>query len=199
MEIEKHIGAGWRLMASRPLFVLGGGLIVQAVNVASFGILSGPLVGGFLLCLIRHLRDNEQLSLSELFCGFKKFSALLPYAVIGLLVLAGFFFFVIPGFVFMAWWLYALPLMADRGLPMGRAMAASRDTVRRAGFWPHMSFVLIITIVPNMAIHLASLVLPFLEVLQVALLPFQCGCLASLYVEEFGQQGVAAQLEMDNE
>ncbi len=187
MFIERHLSAAWRLVWEEPLFMLIGGLIVQVINVLSFGICTGPALGGYMLCLIWKLRDNRPLRLDNLLVGFSRFGPLFPYAVVPLLTVLGFIFFLVPGVIFLTWWLYTLQLMADRELPLATAMAASRQQVRETGFWSHLLFIAVITMLPNFVINAAMMVFPFVKVLQIVVMPFQCACLASLYVESFGE------------
>ena len=195
MNIEGHLAAGWRLLWEDPLFVIAGGLIVQVVNIASLGVCTGPVLGGYVLCLVLRLRDGTRLDFGELFCGFQRFGALFPYAVVPLLTVIGFVFFIVPGVVLLTWWIYVLPLMAERRLPLAEAMALSRERVRRGGFWRHLLFVAVITMLPNLILNSAMVFLPFVKILQVLVMPFQCACLASLYVEAFGPRRGASRLE----
>jgi hypothetical protein len=111
---------------------------------------------------------------------------LFPFFFLSILIIIGFIFLVIPGIIMMTWWLYVLLLMADKELPLGAAMAASRRKVIEKGFFMHLVFAFMITIVPALLINAVAAVLPPLKLLQVLLIPFQSACLASLYLEQFG-------------
>ena len=49
----------------------------------------------------------------------------------------------------------------------------------------HFVFLLLISVIPIMLLNFLSAMIPFLFVLKLLLPPFQVGCLASLYVDQF--------------
>jgi hypothetical protein len=166
--------------------LIGGGFLIAVLNILSVGILSGPLFGGYFLLIILMLRDRRKPEFNDLFVGFARLGQLFPFFFLSILIIIGFIFLVIPGIIMMTWWLYVLLLMADKELPLGAAMAASRRKVIEKGFFMHLVFAFMITIVPALLINAVAAVLPPLKLLQVLLIPFQSACLASLYLEQFG-------------
>ena len=51
----------------------------------------------------------------------------------------------------------------------------------------HFVFLLLITVIPMVLLNFLSAVIPLLFVLKILLPPFQAGCLASLYIDQFGR------------
>ena len=49
----------------------------------------------------------------------------------------------------------------------------------------HLVFLLLISVIPMMLIDFLSMIIPFIFVLKILLTPFQVGCLASLYIDQF--------------
>jgi hypothetical protein len=186
MDFQRHLNNCFRLLVEHPLLLLGGGLLVQLLTALSLGILAGPMAGGFMLMLIGYFRGGRRPVLNDLFSGLQRFPQLFPFFFLILLILFGYAFFLVPGVIFTTWWLYALPLMADRHLSLGGAMRASRRKVGERGFFMHLVFLFMITLLPALMISVAAVVLPPLEILQFLLFPLQCGLLASLYLEQFG-------------
>jgi membrane-anchored glycerophosphoryl diester phosphodiesterase (GDPDase) len=92
---------------------------------------------------------------------------------------------ILPGIVFATWWIYTLPLMVDRRMPLGEAMRASLHKVNEKGFFIHMIFLLMITLVPLLIINVLTAMIPLLVVLKILLPPIQTGCIAGLYLEQF--------------
>ncbi len=185
MDIQKHLENSLNIVKSEPLVVIAGGLVVVVLNLVSFGFLSGPLLGGYLLMMIHMLRDGRKPDFNDLFVGFSRFGQLFPFLFLCLLIIIGFMFFVIPGIVMMTWWLYVLMLMVDKEMPLGQAMGLSRAKVTEQGFFMHLVFIFMITCVPTLLINFAAAIFPPLEILNIILMPFQCACLASLYLEQF--------------
>lgn len=185
MDFQRHLENCYRLLREHPLLLIGGGLLVQVLTALSLGILAGPLVGGFLLMLIGYYREDRPPQFNDLFAGLQRFPQLFPFFFLILLVLLGYVFFLIPGVIFTTWWLYTLPLMADRRLSLAHAMRASRRKVRERGFFMHLVFLFMITVIPSLVINIVAAVIQPLEVLQFFLFPLQCSLLASLYLEQF--------------
>jgi hypothetical protein len=191
MDFQHHLQNGWRLVKEHPLLLLLGGMLIQFLIILSLGIMAGPLAGGFLLMMIRFFREGRHPEFNDLFGGLRQVLQLFPFFFLGLLVLLGFMFFIIPGILFLTWWLYALPLMADRKLPLGEAMRASHRKVREKGFFMHFAFLIMITVIPSLLINVAGLIIPLLEILHLFLFPVQTAVLASLYLEQFSPENPA--------
>ncbi len=64
-------------------------------------------------------------------------------------------------------------------------MRLSMNKVNETGFLMHFVFLLLISVIPFLLIDMVSAVIPFLLVLKFLLPPFQAGCLASLYIDQF--------------
>lgn len=185
MDYERHLSNAVRLIREEPLFFIGGGTVVCLLNLLSLGLLSGPLLAPYLLVMILLLRQNQRPEINDLQNGLKRFGALFPFIIPQVLTIIGFCLLVIPGLVLMTWWIYVLPLMADQGLPWREAMRVSRQKVTDKGFLLHLVFVLIITVVPSMLVNMAAAHFAPFKILQLLLIPFQFGCMASLYLEYF--------------
>lgn len=185
MDFEGHLKSAWLLAREEPVFVLGGGLLAQFLLMISFGLLAGPLGGAYLQVLLDALRGRRRPRLNDLVSGLGRFGGLFPYFFLVILTILGFFFFIVPGVFFVTWWLYALPLMVDKGLSLGAAMGESKALVARKGFFLHLVFIILLSVVPSMILQAASAVLPPLAALHLLFFPFQSVCLASLYLEQF--------------
>lgn len=185
MNFQGHLESAFRLLKAHALVVILSGLLVQLLVICTFGILSGPLLGAYLLSMILYFRDKREPVFNDAFAGLQRFGALFPYLFLLLLVILGFVLLIIPGVIFTVWWLYALPLMADKGMGLGEAMRVSRAKVLEKGFFMHLVFVFMITVVPNLLITFMSSIIPLLQFLFILMPPLQAACLASLYLEQF--------------
>ena len=185
MNFQGHFENALRLLKDHALVVVLCGLLVQLLVVCTFGILSGPMLGAYLLSMILYFRDGREPVFNDAFAGLQRFGALFPYIFLLLLVMLGFILLLIPGVIFAVWWLYALPLMADKGMRLGEAMRVSRAKVLEKGFFMHLVFVFMITIVPNVLITFLASIIPLLQLLFILMPPLQAACLASLYLEQF--------------
>jgi hypothetical protein len=191
MNFQAYLENTYRIIKEEPIILILGGLLVQLLTVFSLGILAGPLMGGYYLLIICYLRDNQKPSFNDLFSGLQEFGKLFPFFLVMLLILAGFILLILPGLLFATWWLYVLPLMVDKRMDFREAMRVSRNRVNETGFLMHFVFLLLITVIPMMLLNFLSAMLPFLVVFKILLPPFQAGCLANLYIDQFGRAGSA--------
>jgi hypothetical protein len=63
----------------------------------------------------------------------------------------------------------------------------------------HLVFLLLVSVIPIMLINIIGTIIPFLFVLKILLPPFQVGCLASLYIDQFKQEETTADSPVDGE
>jgi hypothetical protein len=94
---------------------------------------------------------------------------------------------ILPGLLFATWWIYVLPLMVDKEMSFSDAMRQSMNKVNETGFLMHFVFLLLISVIPIMLLNFLSTIVPFLFMLKIFLPPFQAGCLASLYIDQFDE------------
>ncbi len=184
MNFQAHLGNAFEIMKREFVVFFLGGLLIQLLTALSLGLLAGPLMGGYLLLLVLWFREGKKPVLNDLFNGMQRFGALFPLLFLGVLIFCGFMLFVLPGVVFMTWWIYTVFLMADRNMKLGEAMTASKDRVNERGFFMHLVFLFMISVVPIALITMISALIPPLAALQYFLFPLQAACQASLYLEQ---------------
>ena len=199
MNFQAYLENTYRIIKEEPVILILGGLLVQLLTVFSLGLLAGPFIGGYTLLVILSLRENKKPVFSDIFSGLQQFANLFPYFLVLLLIFFGFMLLILPGLLFATWWLYVLPLMVDRKMSFTDAMRLSMNKVNEKGFLMHLVFLLLVSVIPIMLINLISTIMPFLFVLKILLPPFQVGCLASLYIDQFKQEETAADSPVDGE
>jgi len=185
MDFQGHLKNMIDMMKEEFWVLFVGGLIIQFLIYLTLGILTGPLMAGYLLLMIQWLKTEETCEYNDLFSGMRRFTDLFSVFLLMLLILLGYMLFVVPGVVMTVWWMYVLFLMVDKGLPLAEAMSASKEKVSEKGFFMHLVFMLMISVVPTMLLTLIAAIIPPLAVLQYFLFPLQCACLTSLYLEQF--------------
>jgi len=191
LNFQAYLVDTFRAVKEEPVIFILGGLLVHLLTMVSMGLLAGPLIGGYFLLFILYLRDNRQPKFNDIFSGLQQFSNLFPYFLVLLLIFLGFMLLILPGLLFSTWWLYVLPLMVDRKIPFGEAMKLSMNKVNEVGFFMHLVFLLLISVIPFLLIDMLSAMIPFLLVLKFLLPPLQAGCLAGLYIDQFSSPAAA--------
>ena len=187
MNFQAYLEDTFRIIKEEPVILILGGLVVQLLTMLTMGILAGPFLGGYFLLIIYYLRENKKPTFNDIFSGLQQFGNLLPYFLVLLLIFFGLMLLVLPGLLFATWWLYVLPLMVDRKMSFTNAMRQSMNKVNETGFLMHFVFLLLISVIPIMLLNFLSTMVPFLFVLKIFLPPFQVGCLASLYIDQFDE------------
>ena len=114
LNFQAYLVATFKAIKEEPVIFILSGLLVSLLTIVSMGLLAGPLFGGYFLLFIGYLRDRRKPVFTDIFAGFQQFSTLLPYFLVLLLIFLGSLLLVLPGLLFATWWLYVLPLMADR-------------------------------------------------------------------------------------
>jgi hypothetical protein len=192
MNFQKYLEDTYRIIMAEPVILVLGGLLVQLLTLFTLGILAGPLLGGYFLVVIGLLRDKKKPFFNDIFSGLQQFGTLFPYFLVLLIIFIGFMLLFLPGLLFATWWIYVLPLMADRKISYREAMRLSMNRVNETGFIMHLVFVLLISVIPIMLLEFVSAMIPFLFVLKVLLPPLQAGCIVALYIDQFesGQSDV---------
>ena len=185
MDFQGHLKNVMDMMKEEFFVLFVGGLIIQVLISLTLGILAGPLMAGYLLVMIQWFKTEESCEFNDLFLGMRRFAELFSVFFLLILILFGYMLFMVPGVVMTVWWMYVMFLMADKGMPLGEAMRASKEKVSQNGFFMHLIFMVMISVVPTLLLTMIAAVIPPLAVLQYFLFPLQCACLTSLYLEQF--------------
>jgi len=200
METWKHIQTAGQLFSTSVIRYLVAGAAVAYGSLFTFGLLTGPLVGGFVNLGLVHLRTGKPPGLGDLVSGFQNLghlfllSLLLIACWLGLgVVLPTLMVFVWWAYVpllillvsLVAWWMYVPALIVDKGMSLWAAMRESRERVTtRGGFFLHLGFVVCVFVLPPLAIFGLSFILPVVGLLNFVVCPFQFLALASAYNDD---------------
>jgi len=200
METWKHIKTGMKLFSSMPILYLLMGAVVAYGSLFSFGLLAGPLIGGFVNVVLVHRRTGSRPTLGDIASGFQNLgnllllSLLLTLSWVGIgIVLPALMVFVWWSYVplvillvsLLTWWMYVPALIVDKGMSLRGATRESRKRVtNRGGFFPHLGFVVCVFILPPLAIFGLSAAFPPAGWLDFVVCPFQFLALASAYDDD---------------
>jgi len=197
VETWKHIRTAAKLFSSWVIPYLVVGAVVAYGSLFTFGLLAGPLIGGFVSLGLVHLRTGRPPGLGDLISGFRNLgnlfllSLLLTACWVGTgVVLPALMAFVwwayIPLLILLVslvtWWMYVPALIVDREMSILGAMRESRARVTtRGGFFPHLGFLVCVFVLPPLAIFGLSVMVPILGLLNFVVCPYQFLALASAY------------------
>lgn len=151
-----YISRGWRVLKNNLALMVGYTIILAIINgvvgaidtnlaggegARSTGIsllfnilVAPPLWAGLYLSAFKGL-TNQELAFSDFFKGFQFFASLvLANLVIGIFVLIGSIFCLIPGIYLSVAYLLTIPLILDRNMSFWEAMETSRKIVNKNWF-----------------------------------------------------------------
>jgi len=200
METWKHIRTAIQLFSTSVIRYLAVGAVVAYGSLFTFGLLAGPLIGGFVNLGLVHHRTGRPPGLGDLISGFQNLgnlfllSLLLISCGVGVgVVLPALMVFVwwayIPLLILLVslvtWWVYVPALIVDKRMSIWGAMRESRARVTtRGGFFPHLGFVVCVFVLPPLAIFGLSAMFPVVGLLNFIVCPFQFLALASAYDDD---------------
>ena len=200
METWKHIRRAMKLFSSWVIMYLGIGAVVAYGSLFTFGLLTGPLVGGFVNLGLVHHRTGRPPGLGDIISGFQNLGNLflLSLLLIACWVGVGVVFPALTVFVWWAyipllillvslvtWWMYVPALIVDKEMSLLGTMRESRARVTtRGGFFPHLGFVVCVFVLPPLAIFGLSAVFPVVGLLNFVVCSFQLLALASAYDDD---------------
>lgn len=201
MGIQQSIRTALKLFSAQPVRYLLMGAVVAHGSLFTFGILSGPLIGGFVKVGLVHQRTGRPPGFGDLISGFQNLGNLfllsllifLAWIGIGILLpplLLTAWWAYIPLFILVialaTWWMYAPVLIVDQQMSLRRAMRTSRAHVSAEGaFFAHVGFLVCVFILPPVAAFGISSVFPLASLLNFFVCPLQFLALVGAYEEDF--------------
>jgi hypothetical protein len=204
MEILANLKNGARLFAAQPVLYLLIGAVVAYGSLFSFGILSGPLIGGFLNVGLAHHRTGRPPRFADVIGGVQNLGNLLLLSLLialcwvgmGILLpalLVVMWWAYIPLFILVValatWWMYTPALIADQKMGLRKAMQTSRARVTESsGFFAHLGFLVCVFILPPLALFALSALFPLASVLNFLVCPLQFLTLACAYEQAFEKE-----------
>lgn len=141
ISIENCIGRGWKLVMQNFWMLVGAFFIAWVISAGGFIpyvgflisiVVAGPMIGGLYALYLKKIR-GEQVDLGQIFIGFgPRFGSLFAAHIVSMiLIIAGLILFIVPGIYLMVSWLFAFPLIIDKGMDFWDAMELSRKMVTR--------------------------------------------------------------------
>ncbi len=147
INMGRWISEGWNLVNQDLGFFAVLTLVFLIITIVAGStvlglVLLGPLQAGFFYILLQKLQGRA-VTIGDIGRGFDVF---IPAMLMGILVGAfeaiGFMLCILPGFVVMAWYLFAPAFVMDKRMDFWQAMEASRTLVQKYLF----EFVLFIIV-----------------------------------------------------
>lgn len=180
MDMGNYFKEPWDLTLKNLVSMIIGclvGLIVTVLTLGVLGVAIYPGVHGMYL----KAKKGEEVKVGDVFMYTGKFFPLLVATlVLGLLVFIGLLLLIVPGILFMTWWMYVPMLVADKGLSLSDAMRVSKEAVTgKGGTFMHFLFLLVVGFIGGIGNAVFGIGTLFT-------LPLAWGALAMAYSHECG-------------
>jgi hypothetical protein len=107
--------------------------------------------------------------------------------VLGLIFVVGYALLIIPGLIFTTLWLFALPLMVDRGLGLGGAMTESQRLAKAPSYLNTFAVWIVGAIVVAIVSSILNVFPVIGPVLGLLTAPFALAYVVSMYFQATGQ------------
>lgn len=188
--------------------IAGGG--VAAARLGTFGAGVG-IVAGFFAALVltviavvvyswmlsvvirimlRRVRERRPADFADLAEFSELGTFMVAYVVLGVIIAIGYLLFIVPGLIFTTMWLFALPLIVDRRLPVGKAMSDSRAMASAPGYFSTFITWFMGALVIGIIVGILSLIPVVGLIIGLVAVPFGVGYLLSMYFQSIGEGGL---------
>ncbi|MDY0061233.1 MAG: hypothetical protein RBU45_15600 [Myxococcota bacterium] len=132
----------WQIWVLAALIFMGITTVALILLVIPLFFVAGALQAGMFHMALKQIK-GQKLEVGDVFAGFSRYGdTTLLSIVVGLIVFGGTLLCIIPGLIFGAWYMFAYPLMMDRGMSWGDAMAESKKLVTQ-NIWEFVIFSLV--------------------------------------------------------
>lgn len=157
MDYSVSFNKAWSVYQKNFMDLTIGYLLTIVCSVLTLGILAPGLWAGYNLLLLNALR-GKKITPTGIFSGLSQYwnvVGLAIYSAIILLLLCITIIGIIPAVLIGTWWMYAILFIVDKKYSITKAMAASKQIVRKNNIWLHFIFLVIISILGNSGFALA--------------------------------------------
>jgi uncharacterized membrane protein len=128
-----------------PLIVAG--FLVTLLSALTLGLLGGPLLAGLYRMVSRRMTEGRTPEIGDVFYFDRFLDFVLAFYALTILIAIGFMFFILPGLYLLTIWLFAFPLMVERGHRLGEAMAESKAISDRVGLAQQFATALLLALI----------------------------------------------------
>ena len=137
-DIGDYFKEGFALFKQSAGTFIVASILFWVASIASFSSLFGPLLAGYMLIFVEKIRGND-VKAFDIFKGFNRF---IPIVIVFYLTKAiiaiGIFLLVIPGLIFISWFLFVELLILDKKIGVFEAMKLNKRMSSERGIWNYV-------------------------------------------------------------
>ncbi|MGP8322189.1 MAG: hypothetical protein ACT6FE_07730 [Methanosarcinaceae archaeon] len=137
-DIGDYFKEGFALFKQSAGTFIAASILFWVASIASFSILFGPLIAGYMLIFVEKIRGKD-VKAFDIFKGFNRF---IPIVIVFYLTKAiiaiGIFLLVIPGLIFISWFFFVELLILDKKIGVFEAMKLNKRMSSKRGIWNYV-------------------------------------------------------------
>ncbi len=189
MNFRKHLETAWQLLLNHILILIFMTLAMLVVSALTLGIMAPVVAAGYFHSILGLVREGREPSLQDIFSQMRLFLPLLAFAfAVFIICLIGYAIFFPFGILIACavtfGFIYVIPLMCDKGLPLVEAAGQSWAMATSGAIIDHL--VLVVLFLGISAIGSSIFIGTFFTT------PFATILLASVYAEKMANQPAKA-------
>ena len=188
--------------------IAGGG--IAAARLGSFGGGVGAVTGFFasvvlvivavvvyswmlsvvIRMMLRRVRERRPADFADMAELGELGTFMIAYFVLGVIVAVCYALLIIPGLIVTTLWLYALPLIVDRRLGVGKAMGDSQAMASAPGYFTTFITWFVGALAIGIVVGILSIIPIVGLIIGLVSVPFGVGYLVSMYFQSIGEGGL---------
>ena len=146
-DIGNYFKEGFTLFKESIGTFMVASILFWVASIASFSILFGPLIAGYMLIFVEKIRGKD-VKAFDIFKGFNRFiSIVIVFYLTKAIISIGIFFLVIPGLIFISWFFFVEVLILDKKIGVIEAMKLNKKMSSERGVWNYVFLNLILVVI----------------------------------------------------
>jgi membrane-anchored glycerophosphoryl diester phosphodiesterase (GDPDase) len=172
---------------------VAGGLGFASAVLASLALaIVGVVVYSWMLATVIHMimrrvRERRAADYGDMSDFSELGTFMVAYVVLGLIVMVCYFALFIPGLIVTTLWIFALPLIIDHKLSLGRAMSESQHMAAAPGYVTTFATWFVGALVVGVIVAVFNLIPVVGLIIGLLAAPFGVGYVISMYFQSTGE------------
>jgi hypothetical protein len=166
------------------------GFFASAVLVVVAVVVYSWMLSVVIRMMLRRIRERRPADYAEMGDFGELGTVIVAYVVLGVIVAIGYALLIIPGLIVTTLWLYALPLIVDRQLGVGKAMGESQGMAAAPGYFTTFITWFVGALVIGIIVGILSIIPIVGLIIGLVSVPFGVGYVISMYFQSIGEGGL---------
>jgi uncharacterized membrane protein len=140
--------------------------------------------------IVRRVRERRPATYADMKETDQIGAFAVAFVILGVLIGIGYALLVIPGLILVTLWIYALPLVVDRRIGVGEAMAESRRLAAAPGYFTTFLTWLVGALVVGIIVSVLNVIPVVGLIVGLLAVPFELAYVLSMYFQATGEGGL---------